>query len=151
MDLCDTILAIVEELRSAYPERALEVECPPVRGTWDRDRLEQVFSNLISNAITHGDPKRPVRVEARVEGAFARVAVHNEGPAIPAELQATLFDPFRRGDRDSRTAKTAGLGLGLYISREIVSAHGGQLDLASDSVRGTTFRVSLPMTAATSE
>ena len=81
---------------------------------------------------------------AGVPTTFA-IEVHNHGPPVPPELQGSLVNPFRRGDRDSRTTKTAGLGLGLYISREIVAAHGGQLDFESDAERGTTFRVSLPV------
>ena len=146
MELRDTVLAIVEELRSAHPAQAVEVSSPPVHGVWDRDRLEQVFSNLISNAIVHGDAADPVVIRVTHERDRVVIEVHNHGPPIPPELQASLFNPFRRGDRDSRTTKTAGLGLGLYISREIVVAHGGQLDFESDAERGTTFRVSLPVT-----
>jgi signal transduction histidine kinase len=72
------------------------------------------------------------------------VSVHNEGPPIPEELQANIFTPFRRGERDSRTAKTAGLGLGLYISREIALAHGGDIEVRSTTDAGTTFVVTLP-------
>jgi signal transduction histidine kinase len=63
---------------------------------------------------------------------------------IPEEMQPTLFSPFRRGERDSRTNKTTGLGLGLYISREVTLSHGGRLDLQSSGAEGTTFRVILP-------
>lgn len=103
-----------------------------------------MFSNLISNAIQHGLAETPVTVEAQVEGGKVRVDVHNEGAPIPEALRATLFSPFRRGERDSRSAMTAGLGLGLDISRELVAAHGGEIEASSNSVEGTTFRVTLP-------
>jgi PAS domain S-box-containing protein len=144
MDLCTMIGSIVDELRVAHPSRTVVVRCPPLPGTWDRDRLEQVFSNLIGNAISYGDEDRPITVRAHAENGVVRVDVHNEGPAIPEHLQATLFDPFRRGERESRSKKTSGLGLGLYISREVVLAHGGNLEVRSSPDEGTTFRVTLP-------
>jgi PAS domain S-box-containing protein len=143
-DLCSMISSVVEELQTAHPTRTIDVHCPPVSGTWDRDRLEQVFSNLIANAIHYGSPEHAVTVNARPEGNSVTVEVHNRGVPIPEELQAKLFDPFRRGSRDSRTASTEGLGLGLYISREIVLAHGGDINVSSSEGEGTTFRVCLP-------
>jgi len=150
MDLRATLEATVSELSAAYPSRTLTLSCPALVGTWDRDRLEQVFSNLIGNAILHGEANAPVSVEAKLTSEVIQVAVHNEGPPIPAELQASIFDPFRRGERDSRSSKTAGLGLGLYICHELVLAHHGTLELSSDAASGTTFRVTLPRSAASS-
>ncbi len=69
--------------------------------------------------------------------------VHNHGPVIPEQLQVRLFDPFRRGTRDSRTKTTDGLGLGLYISRAIALAHGGEIEVRSNPDEGTTFTVRL--------
>ena len=147
VDLRVTLTRIVDEMRSAFPTHAISLDCPPLEGTWDRDRLEQVFSNLIGNAIVHGDANAPVGVRATADMNQVQVAVHNEGPPIPLELQKTLFNPFRRGERDSRTAKTEGLGLGLYISQEIVRGHGGDIDIESTASAGTTFLVSLPIHA----
>jgi len=144
MDLCDTLTGIVNELRTAHPSRSIVLHCEPLSGIWDRDRLEQVLSNLIANAIHYGHPEKPVTVEARAEDAGIQVDVHNDGEPIPDEVRAQLFNPFRRGNRDSRASKTAGLGLGLYISREIVVAHGGRLEVQSSPSEGTTFRVTLP-------
>ena len=151
MNLGPTLSGIVDELRTAHPARQIDLRCPPtVAGSWDRDRLEQVFSNLIGNAIHHGDPGRPVTVEVGEEEAEITVAVHNEGPPIPAPVRAELFSPFRRGERDSKTKETEGLGLGLYISREVVVAHGGDIEVRSTSTEGTTFRVRLPRAAGAS-
>jgi len=144
MHLREALEPIVAELRGVYPMKEIEFSCEQVSGHWDRDRLQQVFSNLISNAILHGETQAPVHVDVRVEPSVVHVEVHNAGPPIPVELQRELFNPFRRGARDSRTAKTAGLGLGLYISRELVSAHHGRLELQSDAASGTTLRVTLP-------
>jgi PAS domain S-box-containing protein len=151
MDLRDTLRSIIEELRAAHHGRDIQLRCESLLGSWDPDRLEQVFSNLVGNAVLHGDPIQPVTVEAHQDGEAVCVEVHNEGPPIPDELQPSLFDPFRRGERDARSSKTAGLGLGLYISREVVLAHGGQLHFQSSAGRGTTFRVLLPHPEAASE
>jgi signal transduction histidine kinase len=120
------------------------LRCESLRGTWDGDRLEQVFSNLVADAVHYGSPEKPVSVDARREKGAVVVDVHNGGEPIPEPLRAELFNPFRRGTRGGREAKTAGLGLGLYISREIALAHGGSLDVQSSSSGATTFQVTLP-------
>jgi signal transduction histidine kinase/FixJ family two-component response regulator len=149
MQLCTALAGVVDELRTAHPSQTIILVCAPIRGTWDRDRLEQVFSNLIGNAIHHGLADRPVTVRVDQDAETIHVDVHNEGPPIPEALRVTLFDPFRRGNRDSRGARTAGLGLGLYISGQLVAAHGGQIEVRSSSAEGTTFRVTLPRTTTT--
>ena len=149
IELNPVLAQVVDELQGAYPKSSVIFECPPhsVRGAWDPDRLGQVFSNLVGNAIQHGLEGSAVVVSIHDKHFEVVVTVHNEGTPIPQELLAKLFDPFRRGARESRTSRTAGLGLGLYISREIVLAHGGSIKAAS-TVEGTTFRVSLPLPAA---
>jgi len=147
MDLRLALTRIVEELRVAFPARSIVLDCSSLQGMWDRDRLEQVFSNLIGNALGHGDPNAPVTVQGTMDGSRVRVSVHNQGTPIPLEVVAALFNPFRRGERESRTSKTAGLGLGLYISHEIVRGHGGTIDVVSTASDGTTFLVSLPIHA----
>lgn len=146
-DLCVTLTGIVDESRTSHPSRTVDLRCPPsLLGRWDRDRLEQVFSNLIGNAISYGLEEKPVTVEVREEALDGpiRVEVHNDGPPIPEELRAKIFNPFRRGGQDSKAEQTAGLGLGLYISHTIVVAHRGEIDVRSNSAEGTTFRVTLP-------
>ena len=145
MDLREALVPIVDELRAAQPSATIQLQCPKLRGAWDRDRLEQVFSNLIGNALAHGDPDKPVTVTAGAEALRVWVQVHNEGPPIPQELQSALFNPFRMGERSSRSP--AGLGLGLYISNEVIQRHGGQIEIRSTAVEGTTFRVVLPREA----
>jgi signal transduction histidine kinase len=138
------LAGVVDELRTAHPGRDIRLRAPSIMGTWDRDRLEQVFSNLVSNAIHYGLQTAPVTVDADVAGERARVSVHNDGPPIPDALRVALFDPFRRGERDCHLPQTAGLGLGLYITHELVTAHGGQIEVQSLPETGTTFRVFLP-------
>ena len=144
MDLREALAAIIGELLVAHPGREILLVAPALTGRWDRDRLEQVFSNLIGNALAYGDPAQPVTVSGSVGVDVVRITVHNGGEPIPEDLQRSLFDPFRRGVRESRTAKTSGLGLGLYISSEIIRAHGGTIALRSDASSGTTFEITLP-------
>jgi signal transduction histidine kinase len=112
------------------------------RGVWDKERLAQVVSNLIGNAIEHGKPGGAIEVRLRSEGDGVRLEVHNQGAAIPAELLPSIFDPFRRQQRAGQ--KSEGLGLGLYICRELVRAHGGEIAVQSTDEAGTTFTVRLP-------
>jgi signal transduction histidine kinase len=144
-DLREVLTRVVGELRAANPSRTLVLRCEgPLHGSWDQPRLQQVFSTLIGNAVDHGRPEGPVTIEATSEASSVAISVHNEGPPIADETLALLFDPFRRGERDGRTARTAGLGLGLFVSREIVLAHRGVIEASSSVAEGTTFRVVLP-------
>lgn len=117
-------------------------------GMWDRDRLLQVLSNLLGNAAQHGAPDAPI--SARIDGTSAQsvtLTVENAGE-IPPALLDVLFDPLRRAESGSK--KRQGLGLGLFISQQIVVAHGGTIELCSTGGR-TTFTVSLPRGGRTSE
>jgi two-component system, sensor histidine kinase and response regulator len=131
---------VVDELGVAHPGRPLLVEAGggSSEGHWDEARLAQVLTNLIGNALRHGDPERPVRVRWQGTDDALVLEVHNGG-AIPSSVRDHLFDPFRRGSRARDS-----LGLGLYIVRQIVLAHEGTIDVASSESEGTTFRVRLP-------
>jgi two-component system, sensor histidine kinase and response regulator len=131
---------VADELGVAHPERPLIVEGDggPSDGHWDEGRLAQVLTNLIGNALRHGDATQPVRVRWRGAADALVLEVHNAG-AIPSSVREHLFDPFRRGTRARDS-----LGLGLYIVRQIVLAHAGSIDVASTESEGTTFRVRLP-------
>jgi signal transduction histidine kinase len=108
-------------------------------GTWDRVRLEQVVTNLLSNAIKYGEGK-PVRVLVVDSGEVAEVVVEDHGVGISREDQQKLF---RRFERASPTEKVQGFGLGLWITRQIVEAHGGNVTLVSSPGEGTTVTVRL--------
>jgi signal transduction histidine kinase len=135
----------VDELRLSHPGRRVElsVEGDP-RGTFDPDALGQVVSNLVSNALAYGRPDAPVRVGVRRDGEELVLAVHNRGPAIPAEALPHLFDPFYRAGGERAADEGGGLGLGLYIAHEIVAAHQGALLVDSTDERGTTVVVRFP-------
>jgi signal transduction histidine kinase len=111
-----------------------------VRGHWDRARLEQVVTNLLSNAVKFGEGK-PIEVSIVQEAGLARLAVRDSGIGIDPPLQARIFGRFQRA---VSAEHYGGLGLGLYISRRIVEAHGGTIKVESAPGQGSTFIVELP-------
>jgi two-component system, sensor histidine kinase and response regulator len=143
IDLAELGAHVVDELRTAHGGAHIELTTRgSARGQWDGDRIAQVMSNLVGNAIEHGSAGAPVVVAFDGGDPRAvRVTVENHG-AIPAQLLPILFDPFRatrhKGERSS------GLGLGLFISKEIIEAHGGDVVAATDPERGTRFTITLP-------
>jgi signal transduction histidine kinase len=147
IDVGGVVAEVVDELRRAYPGRPIGyTDATGLRTNGDRDRLAQVFSNLVGNAVEHGDPARPVTVEVTANGDDLTIAVHNDGPPIPPELLRFLFEPFRR--TVVRSERSRGLGLGLYITEQIIRAHGGRVEVDSTAEHGTTFSITLPRTDA---
>jgi len=147
-DLGTVCRRAVDELSTAHPDRALQLHRAErgLTGRWDARRIEQMIANLVSNAIQHGRPDAPVTVSASASGQGVELSVHNLGRAIPPEALPTLFDPVARGavrTGDGREG-SSGLGLGLYIARQIAVAHGGSIEASSNDDEGTTFRVRLP-------
>ena len=134
---------VVAEARTAWPSREVWSEID-VDGPVDCDaaRIAQMFSNLLANALTHGDPQGPVRVRARRDGGVFELSVSNPGDPIPPETIQRLFQPYTRAsDRPGRQ----GLGLGLYIASQIAHAHGGTLDVDSTPEETRfTFRMPAP-------
>jgi signal transduction histidine kinase len=113
----------------------------PVTGQWDRLRLEQVLVNLLSNAAKYG-AGRPVQVTVDVQGPVARLAVRDQGIGVAPEEQERIFERF---ERSASVQHFKGLGLGLWITRRIVEAHGGCIRLESKPGEGSTFTVELPL------
>ena len=113
-----------------------------VTGTWDPDRLAQVVSNLVRNAIEYANPATVVTLKARADGADVVVEISNRGAPIPVDILPVIFEPFRRA-RERETSATGNLGLGLYIARQIMLSHGGTLD-AHSADGTTTFVMRLP-------
>jgi signal transduction histidine kinase len=140
-DMGEVCHEVVDELQIAHPGRELSVETSgDLKGSWDRDRLIQALSNLVSNALIHGrDPITVCAFEAPDHEAVT-TEVHNAGPPIPAELIPTLFEAFRHGRTDAR----GGLGLGLFIVQQIALAHGGDCRVRSSEAEGTTFSIEWP-------
>jgi signal transduction histidine kinase len=143
VDFATVVSRVVKESQSAKPGRTLEFrQQGHFNGQWDAGRLAQVASNLIANALQYGDPKEPVLVE--LDGTAddtVEMVVSNAGN-IPKELLPQIFDPFRGRSEPSR--RSEGLGLGLYIVKELVEAHEGQVDVTSNPGERTRFTVRLP-------
>ncbi|MGI4849924.1 MAG: hybrid sensor histidine kinase/response regulator [Janthinobacterium lividum] len=129
------------EQRFAAAGNRIELQLPgPVHGVWDEFRLEQIIMNLLTNALRYGGPK-PVELTLTVDGERAHVIVRDQGAGIAAADQQRIFAPFERVDhRDTRD----GLGLGLYIARQLAESHGGSLEVESEAGKGATFRLTLP-------
>jgi signal transduction histidine kinase len=136
---------IVEEVKAAHPECELRFEARgELQGEWDAGRLGQALSNLVENAVLHG-ASAPVTVTLIGKEDEVVASVHNIGSTIPDGDQQRIFDPFVHGSTTEGTRRPGrGLGLGLYIAREIVRAHGGSIMVSSSAQSGTTFEVHLP-------
>jgi PAS domain S-box-containing protein len=133
---------VVEELEAGEPERELRLTARGhFEGEWDPDRLAQVLGNLGKNALAYGRPGTPVDFVLEDEGDTVSVAVHNEGPPIAPERLSHVFEPFQRAVEPHTIG---GLGLGLFIVEQIVTAHGGTVRVHSTEAEGTTFTVRLP-------
>ena len=143
IDLATVFTDEVEQLRGAHPGRRLQLEVVgDTRGLWDGLRLQQLLRNLVSNAIKYGESDAPVRVVLTGEEADVRIEVVNRGPAIERSALDQIFDPLKRGPSQRHDTED-GLGLGLYIVREVARAHGGEVDVRSDEAE-TVFAVRLP-------
>jgi signal transduction histidine kinase len=138
----DLVQRTAEELRGAHPEREILVEVSGDSATsGDADRLLQVFSNLMANAVIHGAAGSPIGVSVHSSELEVAVRVLNKG-TIASEILPTMFDPFR--GRQAAGSKSRGLGLGLFISQQIAAAHGGSVSVESAEATGTIFTVRLP-------
>lgn len=140
---------MVEEVRAYNPEH--QISCKTrgnLTGRFDAARMEQVFSNLISNAVQHGSRTAPVKVDMHVDEDHVVFTVHNQGEPIAKSALADIFNPLSRHSHYAagEYGPQAGLGLGLYIASEIVSAHKGSIAVESSTKQGTTFTVRLPLT-----
>jgi signal transduction histidine kinase len=131
---------VVEELRGLHPERRIVTRLEPITTLLcDRGRMAQMLSNLLNNALVHGDPAKPVEVAAREENGVFQLTVTNAGVRIPDEVKRQLFKPFWRG---SVKVAREGLGLGLFIVSEIARSHGGSIEVVtSDAATSFIYKV----------
>lgn len=142
-DLCKLAQEVVERLlvQASVSGASLSCQClAPVEGEWDRFRIDQVITNLITNALRYGQGS-PVEVTVHYAGEHAVVKVRDQGPGISRENQERIFKRFERA---TSANAVSGLGIGLYISREITERHGGSLRVESEPGQGATFIVELP-------
>jgi signal transduction histidine kinase/CheY-like chemotaxis protein len=144
VNLDNIVTSVLGELSLAYPDARFAPHLDNVKGMWDAGRIAQVVTNIVGNAVQHGLHDVPIVVETERAGGDALFRVRNASKApLTAEQIETLFTPFRR---TKRASGGSGLGLGLYISREILLAHHGEISVAADSTT-TTFTVRLPLSA----
>jgi signal transduction histidine kinase len=140
-DLAGTLVHVVEEVKLAHPDQEILVKLNlPQTVAVDGLRMAQMVSNLLSNAVTHGDASSPVKVTGIVRDGILEVSVTNGGRPIPPDLVDKLFLPFKRGEGQTGVQ---GLGLGLYIASQIAQAHGGHIRIHSDASE-TCFTFAAP-------
>ncbi|MFL5272815.1 MAG: response regulator [Anaeromyxobacteraceae bacterium] len=143
VDLDEICREIVAEVEASHPSRVVRYQHEgDGRGEWDRDRIQQLLTNLLTNALRHGDPEAPVSLAWRAADGEKVIVVHNEGTPIEQAMLGQVFEPFRRGRRTG--GQGGGVGLGLYIVQQIVLAHGGSIAVRTGDGEGTTFTVTLP-------
>jgi signal transduction histidine kinase len=146
LDVCNLVQRCAEELRVVHPDREILVELSgDCTTSGDPQRLLQLFSNLVANAVVHGAAGAPVSVQVEGSASEIQVRICNQGH-IPPELLPTLFDPFR--GRKGVSPRSSGLGLGLFISQQIAIAHGGSVAVTSSEASGTRFVVTVPRRSA---
>ena len=144
MNMAKELSHALDEVSAANPGRVVHLETSgELTGLWDCQRMSQVFSNLLNNAVQHGAPNGEMRVLLRGEADDVVLQVRNWGPPIlPSEIEG-LFSPFKRLAANQNKAHTTSLGLGLYIAERSVSAHGGTIQARSSKEAGTEFTVRL--------
>ncbi|MFP2905130.1 ATP-binding protein [Pyxidicoccus sp. 3LFB2] len=146
-DLASVCGHVIEEVSLAWPERKLVASLPARLDAYvDADRISQVLTNLLSNALQYSPPGSEVTAALREADGLAVLDIHNHGAPIPEDFLPRLFEPLQRAtathDRASRS-----IGLGLYIVKQLVRAHFGTIEVRSTAEQGTTFTVRLPLTA----
>ncbi len=147
-DLVRVVHEVVESLRPTSSDHRLLLEAPPVLpGMFDPVRIAQVLTNLISNAIKYSPAGTDIRVRLAQEGVQALVCVTDQGPGLPEEEHGRIFDRYFRTD-GARRSPSSGVGLGLYISRQLVERHGGTIWVESAAGAGATFCFRLPLDGA---
>ncbi|MNM40105.1 Bacteriophytochrome [compost metagenome] len=142
-DLGDALRHVASELQRVHPQRQISLHIGDLSGVnCDRERVSQLLSNLIANALTHGAQDQPVDVSAQIRDRAFVLGVHNVGAPIAPQVLAQLFQPFSHPLNDT---VQSGLGLGLYIANQIALAHGGRMEVISSQEAGTLFSFRLPL------
>jgi signal transduction histidine kinase len=135
---------VVEEVEAAHPGRVVQARGEgDARGVWDAARLSQVVQNLVTNALAYSPEDSTVQVTTRGEDGQVCLCVHNRGAPIPPQTLASLFEPLQRGTTEVGNGGRS-VGLGLYIVKHLVDAHGGTIHVTSNAEEGTAFTVRLP-------
>lgn len=144
-DLQAIVRQVVDEMEAAHPHRAIALQHHgDATGAWDAARMAQVIGNLLSNAIAYSPDDSVIRVSTGKEGSEVVLSIRNDGEPIPEALLPRLFEPMQRASADL-TNVSRSVGLGLYIVKHIVEAHGGSVSVRSEEAFGTELRVALPV------
>ncbi len=146
VDLAGLIRSLLDRLSGTITTAKCTIETRldlEIRGNWDPFRMEQVLENLISNALKYA-PGKPIRVDTSVANGVAEISVHDSGPGIEPAKRPYIFDRFARANENPHVQ---GLGLGLFITRQIVKAHAGNIDVVSEVGQGARFVVRIPLTS----
>jgi signal transduction histidine kinase len=151
MDMGFISRQMVEEMRAMHPDRTINLKISgDTQGEWDKPRMGQVFSNLLGNAVQYGFVDLPIDVTIKGDPKEIMLSVHNDGVPIPPGTIGKIFDSLTRGEteEDEDHLGSINLGLGLYITKEIISAHGGTVGVTSSEKEGTTFTARFPRSPA---
>ena len=137
---------LVDEMRAAHPSRTIKLDVAPgdMKGEWDKARVGQVFSNLLSNANQYGFKDSSIDVGVASDKDSVTLTIHNRGVPIPAKKLSSIFNPLTRATASKGQHASMNLGLGLYITQEIIAAHGGTIQVTSSEEEGTTFTSCFP-------
>ncbi len=148
-DLAALVRRVVEEQREAHPDRTITLDLPeglPVPIKADPDRIAQLLTGYLDNALKYSEASRPVEVTLQREDATARVSVCDHGPGLSEDEQSSVWDIFHRAPGvEVQTGSSVGLGLGLYLCRAIAERHGGRVGVQSAPGAGATFWFTLPV------
>jgi signal transduction histidine kinase len=146
MDMSFVTRQLVDKMRTMHPRRTFNVDISGnTEGEWDKPRVGQVLSNLLGNAVQYGFIDLPIVLTIKGNAKDVTLSVHNEGVPIPKGSIGGIFDSLIRGETDkSHHPSSINLGLGLYITKQIVSAHGGTIGVTSSEKGGTTFSACFP-------
>jgi signal transduction histidine kinase len=150
MDIGFVSRQLVDEMRTMHPNRTFTLKVSgDTQGEWDKARIGQVFSNLLGNAVQYGFTDLPINISIEGHSDEVTICVHNDGVPIPSNKIDRIFDSLTRGvsEDNGEQSKSINLGLGLYITKEIVVAHGGTLDVVSSEKDGTSFTAHFPRKA----
>ncbi|HEX8611069.1 MAG TPA: HAMP domain-containing sensor histidine kinase [Telluria sp.] len=148
-DLSAECRSVVQEMKLFHPERQFSVEVEDdIKVAWDRARMSQALSNLLANAVQHGAATSPIWVTVGRQGTDVMMVVQNEGEIISSARLRAMFDPAKsfamKSTSERSASQSANLGLGLYITHEIVLAHGGNIWVSSTELEGTTIKMQIP-------
>jgi signal transduction histidine kinase len=145
-DLTAIVRDVVDDMNAIDHGNRIELQAPDeTMGGWDVDRMTQVVGNLLTNALQYSPEGTPVHVQIRRESNHIVLSVHNQGAAIPSDQLSRIFEPMRRATTGTSNSAFRSVGLGLYIVRHLIKAHGGTVSVTSTDAEGTTFTAMLPL------